>query len=300
MNKILKSVNKSLDQVYGSPYTGAALAICFLVFAAVVAPDLPPALAGLFANPVFKVLFMALILVMRRYSPVLALLVSVGFVLALQTLHRLQSFATLKEWQQKVSGKAKEAVGAVATGAREVESEAEKVVGAAGTGLRELEHGLITGAQSAGRLVGTELSELEHAGEAGLAAVERVGEAGFAAVGRAGSAGLAAVERAGESGFAAVEQVAEYGLKEVETGVKDTEGLVAAGFKGVKRVLESVIGSSGVKHRESLPAVDHAYTQVTGMADSPSGFMGAQGLNALPGFSGTVAGAPYGTHGSEL
>jgi hypothetical protein len=93
-------LNTKLAEVYNNPYLGSFLIICFVVFGAVVAPELPPSLAGLLANPIVKVVFMAMILVMRRYSPVLALLVSIAFVLSVQTLHRYQSFDMLKNWRQ--------------------------------------------------------------------------------------------------------------------------------------------------------------------------------------------------------
>jgi hypothetical protein len=94
---MLTNVNQQLNKFYSNPYVAGSLALFFILYASFAAPQLPPVVASLFGNPAFKILFMILILSVKQYNPVLAILVSIAFALSLQTLHRYESHNKLKK-----------------------------------------------------------------------------------------------------------------------------------------------------------------------------------------------------------
>jgi hypothetical protein len=97
---MLKNINRSLNKLLDIPWVSALAGMVLIAYASLVAPDLPPFIANLFGNPIFKTLFMFTILVMRQVSPTLALLISVSLIISLQTFHRYESYAALKDWKE--------------------------------------------------------------------------------------------------------------------------------------------------------------------------------------------------------
>lgn len=93
MADIFKSIDKFLLNTIGNNiYVETALWVFFIVYGAMIAPKLPPFLAFLFANPLFKAIVMFAILILWNYTPQVAILVAIGFLISVQTLHRYQLF----------------------------------------------------------------------------------------------------------------------------------------------------------------------------------------------------------------
>ena len=102
MSGLRDMANRHLNNLYNMPYASSALALFFILYASLVAPDLPPYISNLFSNQVFKIIVMIVILSFRKYDPVLSLLVSVAFVISLQTMHRHKCFDKLRDWKSRL------------------------------------------------------------------------------------------------------------------------------------------------------------------------------------------------------
>lgn len=92
MDSILKTADSYLSVLHTNPYVYATLTIFLILYAGMAAPKLPPYIASLFENTIFKVLIMFLILAVRNYNPTVALLVAVGFLISMQTLSKYRIF----------------------------------------------------------------------------------------------------------------------------------------------------------------------------------------------------------------
>jgi len=271
LNKTLKQLDRSLNKLYDHPVVIAFLGIVFIAYGALAAPELPPFVASLFDSPVFKFLFMILILVLRNYSPVLALLASVAFIVSLQTFRRYESYAMVDDWYKSVKadsqGLGRRVVDDVVRGSEAVVAESEYLTGSL---VREGE-GLVSG------VLGT-------------------GEKLFSGV-------LGTGERLVGDVFGTSERLVGDVLGTGERLVGDVFGeaeYLAGSLVGeTERLAGSLVGEAetltGIRAR---PLLEHKDTQVSGVGSS--GFMGAQGLMSPAGYSGGVEGAPYGGQYSEL
>lgn len=91
---LLKNAETFLTQMGKNPYVVAVIGIIAIVYGGLLAPNLPASVAQLFANPVFKVGAIALILAVKHIQPSLAILLAIGLVISVQTLNRYQIFST--------------------------------------------------------------------------------------------------------------------------------------------------------------------------------------------------------------
>ena len=97
IQNLLAQGNTSLNQFYNNPYIASVLTLFFALYGGLAAPELPPVFAGLFGNSLFKGLIIFLIVYLQGKNPTLAILLTIGFILSLQTFHRYQSFTMLNE-----------------------------------------------------------------------------------------------------------------------------------------------------------------------------------------------------------
>jgi len=95
LNNITKVADSYLSVLHTNPYVSGTLSVFLILYASLAAPTLPPFIASLFENSIFKVLIFFLILAVRSYNPTVALLVAIGFLISMQTLsnHRVFSMA---------------------------------------------------------------------------------------------------------------------------------------------------------------------------------------------------------------
>lgn len=91
-NQLTSQIDNLLAIVFANQYASTALTMFLVLYAGLAAPNLPPILAGLFDNPLFKLLVLFLILVVRNYSPTVALLTVVAFAISMQALNRYKMF----------------------------------------------------------------------------------------------------------------------------------------------------------------------------------------------------------------
>jgi hypothetical protein len=96
MANIFTSIDNFLGKTVGNVYVQTFLMVFFIVYGTFIAPKLPPFLAFLFANPLFKALVMFAILILWNYTPQVAILVAIGLLLSLQTLQKYQLYNTVQ------------------------------------------------------------------------------------------------------------------------------------------------------------------------------------------------------------
>lgn len=97
VNSVLKVADSYLSVLHTNQYVSATVSIFLILYASLAAPKLPPFIASLFENTLFKVLIFFLILAVRSYNPTVALLVAIGFLISLQTLSKYRIFAMAGE-----------------------------------------------------------------------------------------------------------------------------------------------------------------------------------------------------------
>lgn len=93
----------SLLKYLQNPYVIGVLSILTVVYGGFLAPKLPPNIASWFANPIFKVLFIFLILAVRHINPTISILLALGLVISIQTLNRYRIFTMANEVSQMTS-----------------------------------------------------------------------------------------------------------------------------------------------------------------------------------------------------
>jgi hypothetical protein len=74
-----------------NPYVITAIAVIVVVYGSLMAPRLPPRVAHWFDYPVVKMIIIFIIVIVHRFSPIIALLIAVAFLLSIQTLTMYQS-----------------------------------------------------------------------------------------------------------------------------------------------------------------------------------------------------------------
>lgn len=92
MQAIFNQIDRVMSQVLGNQVVSTTLTVFLVLYAVMAAPNLPPFLATLFDNTLFKILVLFLVFLVNNYDPTIALLSVIGFVISLQTLNRYRMF----------------------------------------------------------------------------------------------------------------------------------------------------------------------------------------------------------------
>ena len=93
-NNLLKNSETILNRALDNNYINVSLKILLGLYAALVAPKLSPSLANLMDNTVVRILVAFIIVFMATRDPGLALLISVAFIITLQTANKLRLYNT--------------------------------------------------------------------------------------------------------------------------------------------------------------------------------------------------------------
>uniref|UniRef100_A0A6C0EHN5 Uncharacterized protein n=1 Tax=viral metagenome TaxID=1070528 RepID=A0A6C0EHN5_9ZZZZ len=94
VNDLLKNTESILNRGLENKYISLTLKILLGLYAALVAPKLSPTLANLIDNTFVRIIFAFVIVFMATRDPGLALLISVAFIITLQTANRLRLYNT--------------------------------------------------------------------------------------------------------------------------------------------------------------------------------------------------------------
>ena len=84
--KNVESVSKNALSMLDNPYVSTFVKVFLVVYAGVWAPRLPPTLAGLFQNNMFRMLVFFLVVFVATKDARIALLIAVGFLMSMQAL----------------------------------------------------------------------------------------------------------------------------------------------------------------------------------------------------------------------
>jgi len=112
MERIKSVVAKSKDYIninkitslINNPYTIGFIAVVVIIYASFIADNLPEKYAKWFKNPLFKVLFMVIILISHRFSPVLSLILVIAYFVSMLTLSRYTMIYTIKNNMYQTPG----------------------------------------------------------------------------------------------------------------------------------------------------------------------------------------------------
>lgn len=85
---MLERADKVLRQALSNPYVSGGALLFLVLYAGMAAPKLPVDIAQLFDYTFFKVAILASVLIVNKYNTAVALMVSIAFVLTLNTLSR--------------------------------------------------------------------------------------------------------------------------------------------------------------------------------------------------------------------
>lgn len=88
----MEQVQTFLQDFFKNPYVVGVIGILAIVYGSLIAPKLSPTVAAWFDNPFFKVFFIFLILAVRDIHPVIAIILTLGLIVSMQTLNRYQIF----------------------------------------------------------------------------------------------------------------------------------------------------------------------------------------------------------------
>ena len=84
-----------LDKLLSNEYVLTSLKVFLALYAAMAAPRLPSEVLNLFSNPLVKIAWAAVIVILATKKPDLALIVAVAFVVTLETLNKQNLYKTL-------------------------------------------------------------------------------------------------------------------------------------------------------------------------------------------------------------
>jgi len=86
MLKNVESMSRNALSILDNPYVSTFVKVFLVVYAGVWAPRLPPTLAGLFQNNMFRMLIFFLVVFVATKDARVALLIAVGFLMSMQAL----------------------------------------------------------------------------------------------------------------------------------------------------------------------------------------------------------------------
>ena len=88
LSPIIKETEKILNKGLGNPYINTAIKVSIGLYAALAAPQLPPAIILLLDNTVVRVLWAFLIIFLALGDPGIALMIAVAFIVTLQLANK--------------------------------------------------------------------------------------------------------------------------------------------------------------------------------------------------------------------
>lgn len=104
MDQVQPYIQPAFDYLK-NPYIVGVVGIIAIVYGSLMAPQLPPSVAAWFDNPIFKVLFIFLILAVRNISPTVSILLALGLIISMQTLNRYRVFSMANKVSQMTAQK---------------------------------------------------------------------------------------------------------------------------------------------------------------------------------------------------
>lgn len=95
----------TLDQLkkwISNPYLAGVIGMMVVVYGGFMAPQLPPSVAGWFANPLFKIFCIFILLLVHRINPVVSIVLALALVISIQTMSRYKVVGAVKQMAQQL------------------------------------------------------------------------------------------------------------------------------------------------------------------------------------------------------
>lgn len=92
-----------INQILDNPYVIAVLYLVAILYAAAARVELPSAIKELFKNDIFRIMFLALLLIVRfDQRPSIAILIVLVFMYTMHLLNRDEANENLEHFQQLI------------------------------------------------------------------------------------------------------------------------------------------------------------------------------------------------------
>jgi hypothetical protein len=95
------TLNK-IKELINNPYVAGVIAILVVVYGSFMAPNLPESVAAWFANPIFKIVCIFLILFVHRINPVISIVLALAFIISIQTMSRYKVVGAVQRIVQQL------------------------------------------------------------------------------------------------------------------------------------------------------------------------------------------------------
>lgn len=79
-----------LQEYINNPYIISVISVLLITYSSFLAPNLPAPIASLFGNPLFKIIYLLLVLMVHKIKPIYSIILFIAFIISLQTLSRYQ------------------------------------------------------------------------------------------------------------------------------------------------------------------------------------------------------------------
>jgi len=86
MTEILDNINKELDSQIKNPYIIGLLNVVMILYAGLIAPELPQIVKVLFNHTVGKIIFIAMIAFIANKNPSISIMLAVVFVITMNMI----------------------------------------------------------------------------------------------------------------------------------------------------------------------------------------------------------------------
>ena len=90
-NLNIENIGKTVESFLKNEYVSTILGLFLVMYGGLAAPKLPPQIAKMFENPLFRLVIMVLIAYMSTKNQSIALVAAVGLVITFQTLNRIKA-----------------------------------------------------------------------------------------------------------------------------------------------------------------------------------------------------------------
>lgn len=247
VNKVLDTTENKLGDLLDNSYVSVSLKVFLALYAAFVAPEVPKNFALLMDSTVVRVIFAALIVYSALKDPVIAILLSIIFVITLQTASKYKIYSTSESVLSPggISWLPSARQGAVVNAGNSslldnVENVASNLVG----GVQQLGSGLVSGVENVGSGIVSGASGL---GTSVLTSAEQIGSGLVGGVQHLGSGLVGGVQQFGSGLVGGVRQVGSSvsgGVQELGSGlVSGVQELGSSLSGGVQELGSGLAGS---------------------------------------------------------
>jgi len=131
MNKLLKQLMKAVLkplQLIENQYVAGGLKLFLVLYAGMIAPQLPTFIAQLFKNSVVKMIILFLIIYTGIKDPIMSLMIAVGFTLSMVSLNRMETAQDVHDLLDAVIDVPQDLLNEIIDGAQDLTNQATDLI----------------------------------------------------------------------------------------------------------------------------------------------------------------------------